>query len=164
MTAGSFRTPPSRHRQSPCHGHRQTLLPGHRHHTTACGLSHIQLLPYRQPSSSATRIVLLPYPVILDTCPKTVSTETCLGDDGVDDQRIAPGIGDPIRVILSVERDRALGPFEVRGCGRADYVDFSEFALPLTRSEASRSSPKDQKAVLDLGDRCPWEALRHSPW
>jgi len=82
-------------------------------------------------------------------------SETGLGDDGVDDQRIAPEIGDPIRVILSVERDRALGPFEVRRRGRADCADFSEFALPLTRSEASRASPKDQKAVLDLGENLP---------
>ena len=76
MTAGSFRTPPSRYRQSPCHNHRQTFLSSHRHHITACGLGHIQSLPYRQPSSSATRIVLPPYPAILDTCPKTVSTIT----------------------------------------------------------------------------------------
>ena len=82
-------------------------------------------------------------------------SETGLGDDGVDDQRVAPGIGDPIRVILSVERDCALGPFEVRGRGRADRANFSEFALPLTRSEASRVSPKDQKAVLDLGENLP---------
>ena len=82
-------------------------------------------------------------------------SETGLGDDGVDDQRIAPGIGDPLRVILPVERDRALGPFEVRWGGGADCADFSEFALPLTRSEASRSSPKDQKAVLDLGENLP---------
>ena len=27
MTTGSFRTPPSRHRQSPCHSHRQTFYP-----------------------------------------------------------------------------------------------------------------------------------------
>ena len=66
--------------------------------------------------------------------------------------QIAPGIGDPIRVILSVERDCALGPFEVRGHGCADCANFSEFALPLTRGEASRTSPKDQEAVLDLGE------------
>ena len=74
MTTGSFRTPPSRHRQSPCHSHRQTFLSSHRHHITAYGLSHIQPFPHRQPSLSATRIVLPPYPAILDTCPKMVST------------------------------------------------------------------------------------------
>jgi len=81
--------------------------------------------------------------------------ETGLGDDGVDDQWIAPGIGDPIQVILSVERDCALGPLEVRGRGRADCANFSEFALPLTQSEASRTSPKDQETVLDPGDTLP---------
>jgi len=78
--------------------------------------------------------------------------ETCLGDDGVDDQRITPGVGDPIRVILPIESDCALGPFEVRGHGCADCANFSEFALPLTRGETSRTSPKDQEAVLDLGE------------
>jgi len=78
-----------------------------------------------------------------------------LGDDGVDDQRIAPGIGDPIRVILSVESDRALGPLEVRGHGCADCANFSEFVFPLTRDEASRTSPKDQEAVLDFGEAFP---------
>jgi len=34
--------------------------------------------------------------------------ETGLGDDRVDDQRVAPGIGDAIRVILCVERNHAL--------------------------------------------------------
>jgi len=81
--------------------------------------------------------------------------ETGLGDDGVDDQRLTPGIGDPIRVILSVERDCALGPLEVRGRGRADCANFPEFALPLTRGEASRASPEDQETVLDLGKTLP---------
>jgi len=78
-----------------------------------------------------------------------------LGDDGIDDQRIASGVGDPIRVILSVERDCVLGPLKVRGRGRADCANLLEFALPLTRSEASRTSPKDQEAVLDLGEAFP---------
>ena len=81
--------------------------------------------------------------------------ETGFGDDWINDQRIAPGVGDPIRVILSVERDRALGPLKVRGRGCGDCANFSEFLLPLTRSEASRTSPKDQETVLDFGETFP---------
>jgi len=58
-------------------------------------------------------------------------------------------------VIVSVESDRALGPFEVRGRGGGDCANFSKFALPLTRGEASRTSPKDQETVLDLGEAFP---------
>jgi len=76
--------------------------------------------------------------------------ETSLGDDGVDDQWITPVVGDPIRVILPIERDRALGLLEVRGRGCADCANSSEFTLPLTRGKVSRTSPKDQEAVLDL--------------
>jgi len=82
--------------------------------------------------------------------------ETSLGDDGVDDQRIAPGIGDPIQVILSVECDRAFRPLEVRGrTSPKDQEALSEFVFPLTCGEASRTSPKDQEAVLDLGEAFP---------
>ena len=78
--------------------------------------------------------------------------EMSLGDDGIDDQWIAPRVGDPIRVILPIERDCALRPFEVRGRGCADCTNFSELVLPLTRGETSRTSPKDQEPVLDLGE------------
>ena len=79
ITTGSFQTPSLHHRQTLCHSHRQTFLSSHRHHITACGLNHVQPLPHRQPSSSATHfvnIVLPPYPAIPDTCPKMVSTNS----------------------------------------------------------------------------------------
>jgi len=77
-------------------------------------------------------------------------SETSLGNDGVNDQWIALGVGNPIRVILPIERDRALGPLGVLGRGCADCTNFPEFTLPLTCGEARRASPKDQEAVLDL--------------
>ena len=58
-------------------------------------------------------------------------------------------------MILSVERDYALGPLKVRGRGCGDCANLSEFSLPLTRSEASRTSAKDQETVLDFGKTLP---------
>ena len=74
------------------------------------------------------------------------------GDDGVDDEQIAPKIRDPIQVILSIEGDGILRPLQVRGCGYVHHTNLSELALPLTHSEASRVSPKDQETVFYFGE------------
>ena len=58
-------------------------------------------------------------------------------------------------MVSSIEGDGVHRPLEVRWCGCVDRADLSKLALPLTRSEASRASPKDQEAVPDVGEACP---------
>jgi hypothetical protein len=77
--------------------------------------------------------------------------EAHVGDDGIDDERVDPRIGDVVRMVSTVERDGCFGPVEEEGGCELHGEDLSTLVLLLARVEARRGSLVDHKAVVDLG-------------
>jgi hypothetical protein len=49
--------------------------------------------------------------------------KTRIGDDGIDDKRVHPRIGDVVRMVTTVERDGGFGPVEEEGV--VSYMEIS---------------------------------------
>ena len=64
-------------------------------------------------------------------------------------------------MVSSIECDGILRPLEVRRRDHINHADLSEFTLPLTRSEVSGASPKDEEAVPDLREAFPLGVVFH---
>jgi hypothetical protein len=78
--------------------------------------------------------------------------EACVGDNGIDNKRVDPGIGDIVWVIITVESDGHLGPVKEEGGCRLHGEDLSTFSFALARREARRGSFVYHEAVVDLGE------------
>jgi hypothetical protein len=76
--------------------------------------------------------------------------EACVGNNGIDNKRVDPRIGDIVWVVIMVKSDGHLGPVkEEGGCG-LHREDLSTFPLALACREARRGSSVYHEAVVDL--------------
>jgi hypothetical protein len=57
--------------------------------------------------------------------------EACVGDDGIDDKRVDPRIGDVVWVVIMVESDGHLRPVEEEGGCKLYGEDLSTFPFAL---------------------------------
>jgi hypothetical protein len=74
----------------------------------------------------------------------------CVGDNGIDNKRVDPRIGDVVWVVITVESDGHLRPVkEEGGCG-LHGEDLSTFPLALACREARRGSSVYHEAVVDF--------------
>ena len=64
--------------------------------------------------------------------------ETCVADDGVDNERVLSRIRDVVGVVFAAEGDGVLRLVEVGWCGLVDGEDFSALALALLRGHVRR--------------------------
>jgi hypothetical protein len=78
--------------------------------------------------------------------------EACVGDNGIDNKRVDPRVGDVVWVIITVESDGNLRPVKEEGGRRLHGEDLSAFSLALVRREACRGPSVDHEAVVDLGE------------
>jgi hypothetical protein len=78
--------------------------------------------------------------------------EACVGDNGIDNKRVDPDIGDVIWVIITVESDGHLGLVKEEGGCRLHGENLSTFSLALACREARRGSSIYHEAVVDLGE------------
>jgi hypothetical protein len=62
--------------------------------------------------------------------------EACVGNNGIDNKRVDPRIGDVVRVIIIVESDGHLGPVKEEGGCRLHGEDLSTFSLTLAHRKA----------------------------
>jgi hypothetical protein len=77
--------------------------------------------------------------------------EARVGDDGINDERVDPRIGDIVRLVTSVKSDGHLGPVKEEGGCKLYGEDLSMLALLLAHREARQGPPIDQEAIVDLG-------------
>jgi hypothetical protein len=78
--------------------------------------------------------------------------EACVGNNGIDNKRVDPGIGDIVWVIITVESDGHLRPVKEEGGCRLHEENLSTFLLALAHREAHRGSSICHEAVVDLGE------------
>jgi hypothetical protein len=78
--------------------------------------------------------------------------EACVGDDGVNNERVDSWIGDVVWVIITVESDGHRRPIKEARDRRLYGENLTPFSLALARREAGRGSSVDHEAVVDLGE------------
>jgi hypothetical protein len=78
-------------------------------------------------------------------------SEARIGDDGIDDERVHPRIGDVVRMVTTIERDGHFGLVKEKGGHELHGEDLLTLVLALAHGEARRGSPIDHKAVMNLG-------------
>jgi hypothetical protein len=76
--------------------------------------------------------------------------EACVGDNGVDNERIDSWVGDVVWVVITVESDGHRRPIKEVGDCRLYRENLTPFSLALARREAGRGPSVDHEAVVDL--------------
>jgi hypothetical protein len=75
--------------------------------------------------------------------------EACVGNDGINNKRVDPWIGDVVGMVITVESDGHLGPVkEVRD----HRLHRENLSLELARREAGQGPSVDHEAVMDFGE------------
>jgi hypothetical protein len=92
--------------------------------------------------------------MMLRLLPPSMSTfgEACVGDNGIDNKRVDPRIGDVVWVIITVESDGHFRPVKEEEGRRLHGEDLSTFLFALACRETRRGSSVCHEAVVDLGE------------
>jgi hypothetical protein len=78
--------------------------------------------------------------------------EARVGDDGINNKRVDPWIGDVVGMVIMVESDGHLRPAKEVGDRRLYGENLTPLSFTLARREAGRGSSVDHEAVVDLGE------------
>jgi hypothetical protein len=78
-------------------------------------------------------------------------SEACVGNDGIDDERIDSRVRDVVRMVVTVESDGRSRPVEEEEGRQLYREDLSRLSLALAHREMRRGSPVYHEAVMNLG-------------